>query len=121
MCRLRRADAADWQAFFGAPAPPHWLGLIAEDDRMMLGFGGFYAGVDGRWWAMMVRAPGVSRTLTMQRAARLTLDIAREAGVSLMARADPRIGAAPAWLKRLGFSETDETVGDLKVWQWVPN
>lgn len=121
MCRLRRADGADWLAWFGTPAPEHWLGLVAEDDRMLLGIGGFYAGIDGRWWAMMLRAPGVDRTKTMQRAARLTLDIAREAGVALMARADPRIGAAAGWLRRLGFVETDEMVGDLRVWQWVPN
>lgn len=88
---------------------------------MLLGLGGAYVGFDGRWWAMAMRAPGVRCPMALHRAAALTLGIAAEAEIELFARADPRIAGSGFWLGRLGFIETDETVGELKVWRWGRN
>lgn len=119
--RLRRATDDDWRVFVGTLPPSYWVGLVAENEFMLLGIGGLFFGTDDRWWATFARAPGIRSTLTAHRAARMVMDIAKEAGLTVHAMADLSIDGAELWLRRLGFVETDEILNDCRVWKWVLN
>lgn len=121
MAVLRPATDADYYVFFGRPAPDAWIGLVADAGHMLLGIGGLFFAEDGRWWATVARAPGVTSRVLLHKAARETLDVAKRAGVQVHALADPAIPNADLWLKRLGFQETDEMRANHKVWTWAPN
>ena len=116
---LRRATDDDWRVVLGTNAPSEWFGLVAES-YMILGIGGAFVGSDGRWWATFRRVPGVRHTLTAHKAARLTLDIARDLGIKLYAIADEEVGGSEVWLSRLGFKKTDEHFKERAVWEWTP-
>lgn len=115
---LRESTADDWARLAPDwPRPPHWIGLAADDGA---GFGGLYEAVDGRWWGIARRAPGVRRATTLMRAAREMLTVAQAAGVPVHALADPDIDGADRFLARLGFWRTSETIEQYEVWLWAP-
>lgn len=120
MC-LRRATNDDWIVLTKLHPPALWYGFVAETSFMMLGIGGAYRAEDGRWWATFKRLPGVRHTLTAHKAARLTLAVAGDMGISLNAVADEEITGSVAWLERLGFRATGETYLDRTVWTWALN
>src|SRR5690606_8734137 len=118
--QLRPATDADWYVFFGSAAPGEWFGLVADAGHMLLGIGGLFLAVDGRWWATVAKAPGVRSRLLMHKAAREVMNVAREAKVPVHALADPAIPRSAVWLERLGFQETDEMRKNHRVWAWTP-
>lgn len=115
---LRAATDDDWQVFFGWGPPLTWFGYVAEDAHMLLGIGGVYFGTDDRWWITFKRAPGVRHRHTAQKAARMILDVVDRRGITVHALADPRISGAEFWLRRLGFTETAETLSGGNVWTY---
>lgn len=115
---LRAANDADWRTFWGLEPPPHWIGFTCEVAGRLEGFGGVYEADDGRWWVTFKRLPGVTRNVTAHRAARMTLECVKAAGVTVHALAETDIPGAEFWLRRLGFVETDEMIGPNTVWTW---
>lgn len=119
MERLRQATDSDWHAAFGFRAPDEWVGLVAESPWMLYGIGGVWKDGNGVWWMFFWRAPGVRMTKTAHAAARIMVDVMREANIQVQALADRRICGSSVWLRRLGFVETnitDETIKDHLVW-----
>lgn len=119
---LRSATNDDFWRYFGRPAPACWAGIVAEDATMLLGIGGVYRGVDGRWWCALDRAPGVgglpARRL-MHAAAVTLLSAVSEVGLRLVhAIPDSRIAGSAYYLDRLGFTPTGEIYNELAVWAW---
>lgn len=117
--RLRVATNDDWRSLSAMPVPPHWIGFACEADGEVCGFGGLYEAVDGRWWAMVQRRPGVRRPLAMMRAARAVLETAGAADVPVHALADRDIEGAQKFLDHLGFRKTGETIEGYEVHQWA--
>ena len=118
--RLRRATADDIYQYYGLDAPGYWFGIVAEDDVMMLGIGGVFAGADGRHWAALGRQPGVRAAKSMLVACRAVMQTARELGIVVSATADDRVPGSVALLERLGFQPTAETIQGVTVWQNSP-
>lgn len=116
---LRVATAADWQALSTWPVPAHWMGFACEVDGRLLGFGGLFEAVDGRWWAIVKTAAGVRRPVALMRAAREVLATAGAAAVPVHALADPGIAGAESFLQHLGFRKTGETIEGHEVLAWA--
>jgi hypothetical protein len=118
--RIRAATPDDFYIFFGTQTQKPVIGLVAEDDRMILGIGGLVREGD-RYFATFKRAPGVRHNLTAHKAAKEILAFARELKVDIYATQDSRIEKSAFWLKRLGFKKTAEKHNEMAVWRWVQN
>jgi hypothetical protein len=115
---LRTATDDDWRALMSIPVPGYWIGLAYEEDGQLLALGGAYEGIDGRWWAAITT--GIKRPVALLKAAREILAVAGAAKVPLYSIANPDIPRADIFLHRLGFKETDERHGELRVLEWTP-
>lgn len=117
---LRRATDDDFYVWHGRPAPPCWFGLVGEGPGgLLVGIGGAYLGIDGRWWVAFEKLPGIGGAVTMQKAACEVIATMRAAGLGpLVALSDPAKPRADAWLTHNGFRPTDESMHGLEVWRW---
>lgn len=114
---LRVATANDWAAMTGLPVPGHWIGMAYEEAGTVVGVGGAYEGVDGRWWASVMTRR--RRPFALYKAAREILQTAADARVPLYAIPNEQIDGALAFLVRLGFEPTDEIHGGHRVYRWT--
>jgi hypothetical protein len=115
---LRAATNDDYWIIYGRQPPVQWCGIVAQGEHMLLGIGGVYW-VEDRIWCAFHREPGVKALLLAQKAARMLLSSLKEAGIDeVYAMADPSITGSETWLRRLGFSPTDEMKSNIKVWRW---
>lgn len=118
---LRLATDADWWRYLARPLPLWWTGMTLEDEYMLLGLGGVYLGTDKRLWAFFTRARGVSIPISMQKGARILFASLAEAGVKeISAVADEDVAGSEFWMKRLGFTPTDQLHKGLTIWTWTP-
>jgi hypothetical protein len=113
---LRPATDDDWYVFTGQTPPKAWFGYVYENDFMILGLGGFFSSLDGRWWMTFRRAPGARQTKSAHTAALRLVALAAEAGITLHALADDRVDGAQKWIERLGFRATEEQIEGYTVW-----
>ena len=113
---LRAATDRDWVRAFGLPAPQCWMGLVADDGRLIHGIGGLVKQDNGLWVAWLRMTPGCRCPLLMHKAAREIVASAREAKLTIYALADRDISGSGQWLKRLGFYRTKRKVGGYKIW-----
>lgn len=113
---LRRARGEDWAAICGTPEPAEWFGYAEARPHFIDGLGCVFLGVDGRWWVLFKRAPGVRKVKTAHAAARRLFAEAKDKGIEVHGLADPEISGAAVWMARLGFEQTDETREGHPVW-----
>jgi hypothetical protein len=113
---LRTATGEDWAAITGLPVPGYWIGLVYEERGTVLGLGGLFEGTDRRWWATVTSQ--AVRPVALWKAARQVLETAGAAGVPVYAMTDYSIPGADAFLRRLGFVETDEAIKGHRVLVW---
>lgn len=113
---LRAADASDWHAMTGTVEPEAWFGLVETNQWMIEGMGAIYRSLDGRWWVMFVRAPGVRKVKTAHASAKKLFQMASEQNIAVHALADSKISGAEKWIARFGFKKTGEELEGYPVW-----
>lgn len=113
---LRLATTADFEAFYGHPAPGDWFGLVEARPHLIEGLGLIFKCTEGRWWIAFARCPGVGKVKTAHAAAKQLLRMADERGLTVNALSDPDITGADKWVERLGFRRSDEVKGGCVVW-----
>lgn len=115
--RLRSATASDAAAFWGFLPHQSFRAIAAEIDGQVIGIGGY--ALDGPYVrAFMDIKPEARRhRVALLRAAKMTLAMARERGVSLIAVAQDDEPTADRFLTHLGF-EHSHSSPDGEVYRW---
>lgn len=115
---LRQANDDDWKAVFAMPVPAAWFGLALDRNAWVIeGLGAIYRGGDDRWWISFQRCLGLVKTKTAHAAAKQLLAMAADLEITVHGISQPGIEGGDRWMAKLGFVETDETLGGLTVWR----
>lgn len=120
--RLVRTTQEHCDAFLPGPLPYRIRGFTAMHGDKILGIGGLAAMPDGTTAAFLEVSEETARKypIALYKAAKATLEHARERGVSdVRTRADGQREASERFLARLGFERIGMS-GDETVWQWRP-
>lgn len=106
MTLVRQASTADFVRFYERSVPEIWLGMVAERDGELIGFGLVVWDDLGRALAIFDRKADFS-AFTMHRVAKRVLSALKEADEPVIyAYCDTHIPGASKWLRRLGFVPT---------------
>lgn len=118
MADIALASPDDFRAFFGIAPPPLWLAMCCRDETGVKGIAGVIYSEDGTAVGFMDKR-GDLPAAALHRAALRFLTVMRRVGEPhIVTYCDETIPRAAAWLKRLGFQETERVVDNKRVWLW---
>src|SRR5262245_24683626 len=111
MLTMRAFEAADAEDLLGQPLV-HSVGLTAELNGKIAGFGALHRPGDRLWAIVHLYDERLRKPVLLHRIARKTLGaLSGSDWRPLFAISDPARPKAAAWLKRLGFTDTGQRFG----------
>jgi hypothetical protein len=116
---VRLASDDDFRAFFGKEPPAVWNALAGFRDGRIVGMGGVVYSDDGVAVGFLdvVERPSVT---IHKSGLRFMAAMKRVGEPYVITYCDGKIARAAAWLDRLNFRKTDQTVDGQDVWKWEP-
>ncbi len=120
MMKTVEATDIDFARLFKVGAPVNeWFGRSIKNGRLVKGMAGVIQFDDGRYFGFMEFTKSLYRPMIFRAFKRFMDNMPQKYGVNeLFAACDDSIRNSDVFLKRLGFVETDEMLGNLKVWKW---
>ena len=110
--KVRVAENKDFVRLYGIEPPPKWRGYVGVNGNVIIGMGGIIESEAGNW-GFFDAIPGAKVPVVIHRLAKRLLS---EFNDTVNVVCDTKIANAEKWLLRLGFKQTDEEYGYMKVW-----
>lgn len=118
MAEIVDATDMDFARFFKINPPnSHWFGKSMKDGRLVKAMAGAVQIEDGRYFGFM-DLKGAARYPLIFRVFKRFMDDMPHGITELFVACDTGYRNSDVFLSRLGFRQTDEMLGDLKVWKW---
>ena len=114
---IRLATDDDFRAFFGKEPPEVWTAMCGVRDGKVVGIGGVVYSDEGVAVGFLDAKERPS--MTLHRAALRFMTVMKDVGEPyIVTYCDAGMSRAKAWLERLGFRKSGETVDSQEVWKW---
>jgi len=106
------------ERFYKIPIDFPVVGEAMRKGRLTVGVSGITIGKDGRFWAFLDILDGHQSPAIFRRVIRF-LKARKADGMSeVYVTREPAFKTSEAFLTRIGFTKTDETLEDKEVWVW---
>lgn len=117
---ISKATDEDFVRFFKTPKlETWWTGYCIREGGLVRAIAGVLFADDGRYFAFMDLGKVGRYPLVFRRIWRFLEEELESEGIDeLFTMCDERYSRARVFLKRLGFKQTDELVGDERIWVW---
>lgn len=100
--------------FYGKQPDRTVRAIAGVEGEEVLGIGGYYLTKESAVVFSEIRPEGMKKKLSIVKATKKVLEMAKKTGLPIYAVPDENIGTACNFLKRLGFVE-----GYKGVWRWL--
>lgn len=118
--RIERATDLDFVKYYRVEPPKNnWIGWAIKNGRLVKGLAAIAQADDGRYFGFMDKDNFALRPMILRLFKKNMVAASRELKLEeVFVTCDTRYDKAESFLKHLGFTRTDETIADQKVWKW---